>query len=386
MSEESPVVHVERTPLDMALTEAMDIFHLFSPTLSIAKASTMALWDAHTWCIKPPDNQLAYDQTPRLGILGETSECGKTTILKLNGLMSRNGKLFGASTATAPGLLNVIREQRATLCMDEIHKLVTRVGNSSKGIFEIMNTGYEDTGQSLNATGFQSTFAALAFSGKQAAFLGNPHLEDTRTRTIIIFMEKPPHPMDDDDCYDSTTHREWVRSTGRTLGARVQQVLEDILDAKPSMVGLKMRMRQIWKPLFQIAEVAGGAWPQMVMDACRELSLKNGSSETILSPQDQLRNYIAAIVCTTEGNLTVTDIAKQVHEAGGGAWWSSLNQGSRAVAQAIRNLGLEAHSVWVGNGPANGYKREELEETFKAELAAMGKHVEPATAPGEMEL
>jgi hypothetical protein len=356
----------ERTALDMALTEARDTFTLFSPTLPKRDSSVMAAFAAHTWAVDEND-ELIFNQTPRLAILGE-KDSGKTTMGKLLKHMSRNGQIFGMRTATPAGLINAIREEHCTLIGDELDKLISRTGNAGAAIFEIVNTGYDCEGQTLNAVGFQRTFAPLVVIGKAKTFLGNPNMDTLRSRAIKVFMQRLPRKFGDEDGFDEYYHTDQVKAVGKQLSHAIEGVLDEILDQKPNMRGLTLRMRQIWRPLFQIAELAGGEWPDMIGEACR-----GSGQEATISPATQLRTDIASVVFRTEGNLSIEEIVRQLTQMKADSIdnFTSMSQATRAINMALAAVGLHAGTVWFNKEQAHGYKRDALEEAFKEEIAGM---------------
>jgi hypothetical protein len=328
----------DRTGLDNILREGESVFEDFSPNMRPNFRTANVLFAAHTHCVDT-EGKLIFDSTPRLAILSDRPGSGKTTILELVRLLSYRGHKVSARNTTAPGLIRAIQEEKASLFLDQIERMLTHSGNGFANRIDIMETGYERTGKSLNADGFHSTFAPLAMAGLQSMFLGNPNLEALRTRSILIFMEPIPEGlMDEDDCYQATFHESMVAAIGRKMNSEIKTMQEVIKAAKPEMSGVRLRQRQIWRPLFMIAEAAGGLWPEKARSACREIALGLETSRKELSPAEQLWNDIRLVAQESEGNLTIELIVDEVMDAGlpSSKYWASHRQGSNAVGRVMR--------------------------------------------------
>ncbi|MGA2412764.1 MAG: DUF3631 domain-containing protein [Candidatus Binataceae bacterium] len=355
----------ERTGLDKAMCEAETVYEDFSPNMRKAYRTVLVTFATHTHCVDM-EGKLVSDATPIPAILSDKPNSGKTTVLELTRLMSRRGYKVSARNTTAPGMLRAIQEEKASLFLDQFERMISHTGQGFANRLDIIETGYERTGQSLDANGFHSTFCAKALTSLQSMFLGNPNLEAVRSRSIPIFVEPMPSGMmNDDDWYDPAFHAAMVKSIGERLDNEVRVALEDIMVARPSMEGISSRMRQIWRPLFRIAHVAGGEWPERVKAACREIALGLETSKKVLSPQEQLIEDIGMVVGLTEGDLTIGQIVDRVFEEGllSGKYWSSEGQGSRAVGRAMRELDVDQWRIWKDGTNRPGFKRADLEKS-----------------------
>jgi Protein of unknown function (DUF3631) len=380
-----PELHRRRMQLRSALAWAEEVYADFIPNMSSGYRCISTLWAGHTHMVDA-DQRLITETTPRLAVLGDTPNCGKTTTLTLTQLLSRRGLRISARTSTSAGLLKAIQDLKVTLFIDQIEDVLTQRGRGAVRHLEIFETGYERGGQTLDASGLHPTFAPAAFAGLGARYLGNPYMEGLRTRSIMIFMEPLPEGQyDEDNLYDSTFHERKVKGYGETLGIAVRNMMPQIIAANPKMEGLRLRQRQIWRPLYVLAEVAGGDWPERIAAAAREAALGLETSKTFIGPREQLLEDIRYVLENTKGNLTSRGIYSEIVNSRlpSAQAWPTEFQGGRDVARALQELGLEPQQVWIDKSSRSGYKRAELEEALFGELEA--KDEQPVQEPSEAE-
>jgi hypothetical protein len=374
MTEVEVTPTTERTDLDKILCESEHPYEDFSPNMREAYRTALVLFDAHTHCTDM-EGVLISSNTPRVAILSDKPNSGKTTVLEISRLLSYRGRLLSARNTTAPGLRRAIQEEKAALFLDQLERMISHFGTGFANRIDIFETGYARNAESLDANGFHPSFAPLAFTCLQSMFLGNPNLNALRTRSIMIFQEPlPPGMLAEDDMYDPEYHEDYVKAIGARLDVAVRTVLEDIKACRPEMPdNIRLRTRQIWRPLARIAAVAGGQWPARCVSAMREIALGLESSKLVLSPAEQLWQDIKIVVEETSGHLTIEAIAADIADADlpSAAYWATPRQASNAVGRVMRDHDMEATRVWYNKTARPGYKREDLVQAFSLSLSPL---------------
>lgn len=233
---------------------------------------SLALWCLHCFCFD------RFALTPRLQITAATKEAGKSTLLALvKGVVPKPLETESASEAA---LFRVIAKARPTLLLDEADTLL----RDRDDLRCIVNAGNMPGSGALRCVGEDQeprTFdvhAPIAIAG-----IGRLH-GTTESRCIRIVMQRRRRteairPMDDRTraiatrlCRKATR---WVKDHATALRA-----------ARPDMGDLINRRADLWRPLYAVANVAGGEWPDLARKA--QAAIRAASDDDADSIGEQL--------------------------------------------------------------------------------------------------
>lgn len=197
------------------------------------------LWAAHT------HGMAQWHHTPRLYITAPEPACGKSTQLDVINTFS-DSPLRGSSV-TGAALFRAIDASPRTVLLDEVDE--TLAGPTDRTLRAVFNDGYDRAATILRADGEYSAYSAMALCG-----IGSNVPDATRTRTIPMKMSKGKPLSLDFDGYDH-----------ENIKTEVIRLLSDAsLSWNPRAVSLPAgctgRQAQIWRPLFAVAQAAGGVW------------------------------------------------------------------------------------------------------------------------------
>jgi Protein of unknown function (DUF3631) len=237
---------VDGAELLSAITDAIKR-HVVLPVNS---AEIVALWALHTHCFN------CFGHSPRAAITSPEKGCGKTTLLDvLEGLVARP---LLTSSATVSSIFRVVEQAMPTLLIDEADTFL-KENDELRGV---LNTGHRRGGQVLRTVGEDheprqfSTWAPAAI-----AMIGR--LPDTlNDRSVIINLRrrKPEErikPFRGDRAAD-------LRVIARKMTRWAQDHTVALTAVDPDMGQLTNRVADNWRPLFALAEAAGGKWSKLV--------------------------------------------------------------------------------------------------------------------------
>ena len=214
--------------------------------LPVNSAETVALWALHTHCFN------SFGHSPRAAITSPEKQCGKSTLLDvLECLVARP---LPTGNATVSSIFRIIELASPTLLIDEADTFL-KENDELRGI---LNTGHKRGGHILRTVGDDheprqfSTWAPTA-----TAMIGR--LPDTlNDRSVVIGLrrrkpEETVRPFRSDRADD-------LRVLARKMARWAQDHAAALSAADPDMGQLMNRVADNWRPLFAIADAAGGRW------------------------------------------------------------------------------------------------------------------------------
>jgi len=339
------------------LREACTFVDRFTVLPSAAARDALVLFAAHCWIYR------SFTETPRLHITSGTYGAGKTRVLELTSLLCPNPQQM--AKITGPAIYHIIPERHpAPLCLDEADAMLGN-GRSARAedIRGILNAGYKSSGSitrvvSNEAVDF-SVFCPVMFAGKGQL---PPSLAD---RSVSIEMRKR-RKGERMDRYVPKMHDPLGRHTGLLLGAWASQIAGpagDILWVDPPE-DLADRQVDILTPLYAIAAMAGGDWPQRFAEMVHVLVLGGVSTDEV-SPATALLTALRDVWPGGQDRVTSHELADLLaaHESGGFAW----PEGQRApeLNARMRDLGVPPQPLRIGGKVMRGYDRADLEPRWQ---------------------
>jgi putative DNA primase/helicase len=243
------------------LTELAHYIGRFIVT-SPAAVDAAALWVVHTHCFR------AFRCTPRYNIRGPTPGCGKSLFLEIIG--SLVAKPDNSANITPAAVFRTVEQFGPTLLVDEVDTFLRDDAHEIRGI---LNSGFqpngrvarvEDDGSGRFIVRRYRTFAPVALAGLR----GLP--ATLHDRSIVVTLQKAS-PDEEPEDWDID-----AKDAAITLKRKIARWATDNFDAlrreRPTMPAeMRNRVRDKWRPLFAIAEVAGGNWPARAVASFRGL-------------------------------------------------------------------------------------------------------------------
>jgi Protein of unknown function (DUF3631) len=224
---------------------------------------TIALWCAHSYLLR--DEIFGVDFTPLLAFQSPLKRCGKSTSLKCVQMVAYDARM--ASSITSSSLFRVVDELGVTLTIDEADSVLR---DEKSDLLGIMNAGrdrltarvmrVESVGDGKFEVREFSTFAPIALTSIRAL---PATLQD---RAIVLTLRRATH--DERPERLTLTERGPLIDVGRRLARWAADLPAKPLP-RPAPTGLHNRIEDAWFVLFQLAELAGGDWPERCRKAAR---------------------------------------------------------------------------------------------------------------------
>lgn len=191
---------------------------------------------------------------------------GKTTLL--DHMERFTADSVSAASLSSPAMLaRLLKNGPRTVLIDEAHRTLDPKNPATNDLLSILNSCYKRGKTRPVLTPIKGgdwevvempTYAPVVMAGNA------PNLaDDTRQRSIRLLL------MPDDQIEDSDW--EVIEQDAQELAARLREAMGDVRalvkDAVPDLPEkCKGRIREKWRPLARVADVAGGPWPERVRE------------------------------------------------------------------------------------------------------------------------
>ena len=319
----------------------------------------LALWAAHAHCFA------AFIHTPRLNLCSPEKGCGKTTALDV--LASLTPRPLRTESITPAVLFRLVESSKPTLLLDEVDAAL----HDAEELRGLLNAGhkrgaraYRCEGDSNAVRGFNA-FAPAALAGI-GALPGTLH---DRSVIVRLVRAKPGEVLERFDSRRTEAEAQLCRKLARWTADNFAR-LESADPVLPQ--GVFNRLADNWRPLFAIADAAGGDWPTRAAAAFAALTITEdldaqGIGATLLAD-------IAAVFAQRDSDkLPSAKVAEALANIEGRPWAEfgkarkpiSANQ----LANQLRKFGIAPHPVRLGTEVARGYDLADFADAFARFLA-----------------
>jgi hypothetical protein len=326
-----------------------------------------ALWIAHAHMME------AWFTTPRLAVLSPEPGSGKSRVLEITALLVPNARL--SSNASTAYILRKVSDQqnRPTILIDEVDTVFGPAARGNEDLRGLLNGGYR-RGATVGRCNTErgkiepidlATFAAVAMGG-----LGD--LPDTiMSRSVIIRMRKRA-AGEKAEPFRPHAHEPQGDALRTELARWAASVLDRARIADPALPDcIADRNADVWEPLFAVADLAGGAWPEAARKAASDAVLAAKVSER---PSLGAQLLIDIHTCFgSDDRITTVDLLDKLL-ADDEAPWGDLRGrhiDARKLAEMLRQYGIRSTTIRMPNGQTpKGYKREAFHDAWKRYLPA----------------
>jgi hypothetical protein len=243
-------------------------------------AEILALWVVHTHVFD------CFGHSPRLAITSAEKRCGKTTTLDI--LAELVARPLPTSNATTAAIFRTIEKAKPTLLIDEADTFL----KDNEELRGVLNAGHRRGGQIIRTVGddheprqFSTwTPAAIAMIGRL------PDTLEDRSVSIALRRRRPTEKI-------QQFRSERVQDL-KQLARKIARWCDDnhhALAGHDATTGtLVNRSADNWRPLFAIADIAGGRWPEHARTVANaaESAKQDQSKRTMLL--GDIRDFFAA--------------------------------------------------------------------------------------------
>ncbi len=322
-------------------------------------ADALALWCGHAHAFD------AFDCSPRLNIWSPEKQCGKTTLRDVLAVLVP--RPVATENLTLAVLFRLIQSDKPTILADECDAWL----NDNEELRGLLNAGhgrggrvYRCVGDSHEVRGFE-VFAPAVLCGI-GSLPGTLH-----DRSIGIRLERAKQGELRERFDRRRTQRE--RELCRKLLRFTADNFVSLETCDPVLPpGAFNRRADNWRPLFAVAEAAGGDWPERAADAFEKLTgQQNDDAQGV-------------------GVMLLTDTQKVFSEVDGGRIfsrvliaslcdmtdrpWLEANRGMPIsetwLARRLSPFGISPRTLRIGDERAKGYKLSCFVDAFERYLPA----------------
>jgi hypothetical protein len=321
--------------------------------LTDAERDAAVLWVAHTHAFD------AAEFTPYLRITSAEKRSGKSTLLELLEHLVRKPALKSGGASVA-SLMRYIEQASPTVLLDELDVAFARKG--AEDLRGLLNEGFHRGGTFLRckADSFEpETFNV--FCPKALAGIGDlpPTVVD---RSITVSMRRRL-PSEKVEKAKFKRLEQACSPLREKLAMWAQEAIGHLMGAEPtSAPGLHDRADDVWEPLFAIADLAGGGWPERARAAATELC---GAVEDESLGMRLLRDLLRVWPRSHAGDLVErvrsADLVCALLNTEDGPWSGFAPEWGRdftaaALAKLLKPFGLGPKAMRIsGFGSAQGY-------------------------------
>jgi putative DNA primase/helicase len=340
------------------LNEAAATFFRYL-VLPSGAADALALWAAHTHTFE------AFVHTPRLNFRSPERGCGKSTGLDV--VASITPRPLQTENMTAAVLFRLVEAHKPILLLDEVDTYL----NESDELRGLLNAGHKRGAKAYRCEGENNTvcgFAAFA----PAALAGIGPLPGTlHDRAIVVRLAKAK-PNEVVARFDSRRIEREIELC-RKLAHWAGDNFEKLKNCDPQLPETAFnRVADNWRPLFAVAEVAGGDWPNRAREAFTRLTSTDdlearGIGTTLLAD-------IADIFTASNiDKIFSAQLCDELAAIEGRPWaeWGRQRKpiSKNQLATQLRRFSVSPHEIRIGDKTGRGYELADFEDAFLRYLA-----------------
>ncbi|VAW71460.1 DNA primase [hydrothermal vent metagenome] len=329
-------------------------------TLPAGACSAVTLWLVGTYCMD------AWRLWPKLLITSPEKRCGKSTLLEAMEAVSYRAFLTASITASA--LFRCIEAWKPTLLIDEADTFA----KDNDELNGIVNAGHTKR----TATVVRTEKVGDGFEPRRykvwcpQVIAGIKRQRDTlHDRSIHIQMcRKMPGESVERMPLDYYENNLVLR---RKILRWALDNLDELKGATPEVPNYgNDRAQDNWTPLFVVAGIAGGLWPEKVKAAYKSLT-DVGDDTAGIGPMilSDIKTIFDEKGCAQIFSDVLVAALTSMEERPWCEWRHGRPLTKNSLARLLRPFGVTSGTVRVGAMTAKGYKRTGLEDAWNRYLA-----------------
>jgi len=329
--------------------------------LSPGAADAMALWVTHTHCFQ------AFDMTPRLNIRSPEKGCGKTTLSDVIALfVPRSIQTENQSPAV---LFRLIEKHKPVVLADEYDSWLP----DNEELRGLLNAGHRRGGKALRCEGDNHEVRAFnVFAPVVLCGIGTlPGTLHDRSIGIVLTRAKPGEVAARFSSRHVATEKDLCRKLARWAADNLNR-LEACDPQLPD--GAYNRLADNWRPLFAIAEIAGGDWPRRAAAAFAKLATETDQEAQGIGTM--LLTDIRQVLADSTGPRIFSKSLVESLCAMSDRPWPEANRGKPIteswLARRLHPFGINPRTLRIGDDRAKGYETAHFNEAFERYLSSPG--------------
>lgn len=335
--------------------------------------SAVVLWIAATHA------QPAWAHAPRLVIRAPEKRCGKSRLLDVVEALCWNAFITVNSSPAA--VYRSITADPPTLLVDEADTMFGPKADGNEDLRGLLNAGHQRNRPAKRYDAATSRVESIP-TFAMAALAGIGVMPDTiEDRAVIVRMRR--RALDETVApYRHKRDRPALRALAAELHTWLRANYAVLERAEPAMP-VEDRAADTWEPLFAVAELAGGDWPDRAHVAVLALQ-----AETEDDTRDSDRARILVDIHTAFGDapaLSSKTLAERLRFDPEGPWADHGPMGltQRHLARLVGEYGIKSVNVRLPDGQqAKGYHRTQFLDTWHRYAPHLPGLTDPAPDDG----
>lgn len=324
--------------------------------LPAGAAVAITLWILLTYCHK------AFNVLPLLGITSPTKRCGKTTLIEiLQGLTSKG---LTASSLTAAAVFRTIEKYSPTLLIDEADTFL-KDNDELRGI---INSGHTRASAFvIRVEGDSHEPVKFSTWGPKAiGMIGSlPDTIEDRALVIQLARKMPGEKIIKtgldfaERCLDTRARcRRWADDNFdrlKTVSVPVPSSGNDRADDN-------------WQPLFTIAHIIGGDWPEKVRASMQQI-VRVSSDEAIgIKLLSDIRDIFDEKAVERIFSKDLVEALKELSESQWADWNRGKGLSSHGLSRLLKPFGIQPKTMRIDFDRYKGYSLESFQDAFNRYL------------------
>ncbi len=314
----------------------------------------MALWTAHTHAFE------AFIHTPRFNLCSPDKQCGKTTALDV--IETMTPRPLHTENITAAVLFRLVEGYKPTLLLDEVDAYL----EDADELRGLLNAGHKRGAMALRCEGENNTVRGFsAFAPAALAGIGAlPGTLHDRSIVVKLVRAKPNEVREQFDSRQIERETELCRKLARFIADNFEKLRK--CDPRLPETAFN-RLADNWRPLFAIAEIAGGDWPERAASAFASLTATDDLDArgvgTLL-----LADISAIFAEEAADRLSSARLAELLVAIEGRPWaeWDRQRKpiSPNQLANQLRRFGISPQVIRIGDETPRGYMLDDFSEAF----------------------
>jgi hypothetical protein len=349
--------------MDNALTETENLLRKVVILKSDEHYWALTLWIA--FCYSIPE----FDFAPRLCFWSPEKRCGKSLALEVVSHLLPN-PLVTSSISSASLFRILDKDKTKVILIDESDTVFGNRGDKEKAeaLRQLLNASFKRglsvlrcEGNNFEPKEFQ-IFAPIALAG-----IGTTAIPETvADRAIMVEMRRMlPHETITE--FESDEVEGIFNPIKEKLEAFARSNESHYRNLRPDLPrdSLNARARDLWKPLYKVAECAGEEWIKKVQIASVALSAGEVEPEEA-SNSLRLISDIRDVFREGEDRVTTKDLLERLRDLEESPWayWEKFNPS--VLAHYLKNYGVKPKPF--SGGKVRGYYRKSFEDPWNRYL------------------
>ncbi len=371
-------------PIDGAqlLGELHDAFGRYVVFPSPEAHDAVVLWCAAT------HGQPAWEHAPRLTPISPEKRCGKSRLMDVAEAVCHR-VLITINASTAAVVRSISPDDPPTLMVDEADTIfgTKRAAENNEDVRGILNAGHQRNRPYVRwDITTRSREECPTFAMAMLAAIGD--LPDTIMDRAIVIRMRRRGPGEKVAPFRTRRDGPALRALHDRLHSWVRADLDSLAKTVPALP-VEDRAADTWEPLFVVAGLAGGDWPERARRACLALTEgepdEGGVGIQLLTDLYEIweaeRDPGKGIY---EDHLSTSTILSRLHKLEESPWSEWGRKGdplnARGLATLLKPYGVRSRTVRIAGETPKGYARADLTDPW-ARYAAGTTSATSATPP-----